>query len=119
MGAARVEVPQQSTVPLLKRLSSLLEVASLGVDVVCDETLDRGLGAAVGVGWPNGAVLGDGDHVLEAGGVTVNCSRGGEDDVGDVVALHGSEEGNAATDIYAVVFERDLTGLTNGLPTKH
>ena len=41
--------------------------------------------------------------------------RGGEDDVGDAVALHGAEEGNAAADIDAVVLEGNLARLSDSL----
>lgn len=115
VSTAGVEVAQQSAVPLLKGLASLGEVVTLGVDVVGDEVLNGGLGAAVGVGRANGAVLGDGNHVLEASGVAVDGGRGGENNVGNVVLLHGAEEGDAAADVDAVVLEGDLGGFTDGL----
>lgn len=103
MSTARVEVAEQSTVPLLKGLASLLEVVALGVDVVGNDVLNGGLCAAVGVGRADGAILGDGDHVGEAGGIAVDCSRRGENNVADVVAGHGAQERNAAADVDAVV----------------
>ncbi|POR37440.1 Putative quinone oxidoreductase [Tolypocladium paradoxum] len=105
VGAAGVEVAQQRGVPLLKGLAGLVEVAALGVDAVGDDVLDHRLGAAVGVGRADGAVLGDGDHVGEARRVAVDGGRRGEDDVGDVVALHGPQQGDAAADVDAVVLE--------------
>ncbi|KAJ6444934.1 LOW QUALITY PROTEIN: putative quinone oxidoreductase [Purpureocillium lavendulum] len=113
--AAGVEVAQQGAVPLVVGLASLLQVVALGLDEVGDDVLDHRLCAAVRVGRADGAVLGDGDHVGEAGGIAVDGRRGGEDDVGDVVALHGAEEGDAAADVDAVVLERDLTRLADGL----
>lgn len=115
MSTAGVEVTEQGTVPLLERLASLLIVASLSVDEVGDDVLNHGLGAAVGVGRADWAVLGDGDHVGDAGSIAVDGGGGGEDNVVDVVALHGAEEGDAATDIDAVVLEGDLAGLADSL----
>ncbi|KND92431.1 putative quinone oxidoreductase [Tolypocladium ophioglossoides CBS 100239] len=102
VGAAWVKVAQQGAVPLLEGLAGLLEVAALGVDAVGDDVLDHRLGAAVGVGGADRAVLGDGDHVGEARCVAVDGGRRGEDDVGDVVALHGPQEGDAAADVDAL-----------------
>lgn len=107
MRTARVEVAQQSAVPLLEGLALLFQVGALGIDVVGDDVLNHGLGAAVGVGRANGAVLGDGDHVGESSGIAVDSGGGGEDNVGDIVAGHGLEERNAAADVDAVVLERD------------
>ena len=58
---------------------------------------------SVDVGGADGAVLGDGDHVGDAGGVAVDGGGRGEDDVGDVVFDHGGEEGNGTADVDAVV----------------
>lgn len=115
MGAAGVEVSEQSAVPGLVGLALLLQVVSLGVDEVGNGGLNGGLGVAVGVGGPNGAILGDGDHVGEAGGVAVNGGGGGEDNVVDIVALHGAEEGDTSADIDAVVVERSHARLADGL----
>lgn len=83
--------------------------------MVGDDVLDHGLGATVGVGSTLGAVLGDGNHVLEAGGVAVDGGGGGEDNVGDIVAGHGLEERDAAANVDAVVLEGDLGRFANGL----
>lgn len=115
MRTARVEVAQQSAVPLLEGLALLLQVSALGVDMVGDDVLNHGLGAAVGVGRANGAVLGDGDHVGESSGIAVDGGGGGEDNVGDIVAGHGLEERDAAADVDAVVLEGDDGRLSNGL----
>lgn len=115
MGTAGVEVSQKGTVPLLVLLTSLLQVVALSVDKVGDDVLNHGLGAAVGVGRPNGAMLGDRDHVGEAGGIAVDGGGGGEDDVVDVVALHGAEKSDAAADIDTVVLEGNLAGLADSL----
>jgi len=115
VSTARVEVSEQSTVPLLEVLASLLQVVTLSVDEVADNVLNHGLGAAVCVGRSDGAVLGDGNHVGESGSIAIDGSGGGEDDVVDVVALHGAEEGDAATDIDTVVLEWDLARLADSL----
>lgn len=115
VGTTRVKVSQEGTIPLLEVLAFLLEVVALSVDIIGDDILNHGLGSAVGVGGTNGTVLRDGNHVGEAGGIAVYGGGGGEDDVGDVVSLHGSEKGDAATDIDAVVLERNLTRLADGL----
>ena len=115
--ASRVEVAQESTVPLLSLLllAGLDQVVALGVDHVGDGGLDGDLGVAVGVGWAERAVLGDGDHVGEAGRVAVDGGRAGEDNVVDVVADHGAQEAEGALDIDAVVVEGLLGGFSNGL----
>lgn len=115
VGTARVKVSEEGTVPLLVLLASLLKVVALSVNKVCDDILNHGLGAAVGVGGPDGAMLGDGDHVGEAGGIAVDGGGGGEDDVVDVVALHGAEKSDAAADIDTVVLEGNLAGLADSL----
>ena len=74
-------------------------------------------GAAIRVRRADGAVLRNGNHVLEAGGVTVDCGRRGEDDVGDIVTCHGAEQADCTVDICAVVFERDLARFTHSLPS--
>lgn len=112
---ARVEVPQQGSVPLLVGLVRLLEVVALGLDVVGDDALDHGFRAAVGVCRANWAVLGDGDHAGNAGGVAVDGRRGREDDVGDIVLGHRPQQRDAAADIDAVVFQRDLSRLAHSL----
>ena len=117
MGAGGVEVAQQSGVPLLAffLFALFLCFGALGVDGVGDDALDRRLRAAVHVGGADGAVFGDGDHVLEARGVAVDGGRGGEDDVVDIVLHHRGEEGDGASDVGAVVCEGDLARLANGL----
>lgn len=115
VGTAGVEVPQQSTVPGLVGFASLLEVVALGIHVVGNEVLNRGLGATVSVGRANGAVLGDRDHVLEAGGIAIDGCRGRKYNVGNVVATHGAEESDAAADIDAVVLEGLLARLADSL----
>lgn len=115
MGTARVEISQVGAVEVVKGLAGLLKFLALGVDVVCDDLLDKGLGVTVRVGGAGRTGLGDGNHVLEAGGVAVHGGRGGENDVGNVVLRHGSEKGNSAADIDAVVLERDFARLADGL----
>jgi len=84
--------------------------------MVRDHRLDGELCVAVWVGRAKRALFGDGDHALEAGRVAVDGRGGGEDDVGDVVLLHRSQEAEGAEDVDAVVLERDLAGFTNSLP---
>jgi hypothetical protein len=115
VSTARIKVSQQSTVPLLKLLACLFQVAALSLDKVGDDVLDHRLGAAVGVGRSDGAVLRDGNHVGESGSIAVDGSGGGENNVVDVVALHGTEERDATTDIDAVVLERDFARLADSL----
>lgn len=71
--------------------------------MVRDDLLVEKFGLAIGIGGPERAVLWDGDHIREACGVAVNGSGGGEDDVGDVVLGHGSEEADCAVNIDAIV----------------
>lgn len=90
VGTSGVEVAEQSTVPLLGLglVAGLGGVVALGVDHVGDGGLDGELGVAVRVGGAQRAVLGDGDHVGEAGGITVDGGGAGEDNVGDIVLDH-------------------------------
>jgi hypothetical protein len=115
-----VEVAQQSTVPLLSLslVSGLAGIITLGVDHINDGVLDGELGVAVGVSGAQRALLGDGDHVGEAGGITVDGGRAGEDNVVDIVADHGAQKVQSAVDVDIVVVQRLLTGLTNGLSSK-
>lgn len=85
-------------------LPLLLEVVALGFDVVGDAGLDCGFCAAVGVGGTDRAVLRNRDHVGEARRVPIDSGRGGEDDVGDIVAGHRGKEIDRAVDIGTVVF---------------
>jgi len=87
-----VEVTKQSTVPLLSLslVTGLSGVVTLGIDHVGDGGLDGELGVTVRVGRTQRALLGDGNHVREASGITVDGSRAGEDDVGDIVADHSA-----------------------------
>jgi len=90
VGTGGVEVAEQSTVPLLglSFVTGLDGVVALGVDHVGDGGLDGELGVAVGVCRAERAVLWDGDHVREAGCVTVDGGGTGEDDVCDIVLHH-------------------------------
>ena len=110
--AGGVEVAEEGGVPVVAGLIFLFGEDALGVDVVGDEVFDGGFGAAVGICGANGAVFGYGDHVGEAGGVAVDGGGRGEDDVGDVVFGHRSEEVDGAVDIGAVVFEGDFAGFS-------
>lgn len=115
MGAARVEVPQQSTVPLLERLARLLGIVPLGVDEIGDDQFDGALGASVRVGRANWAVLRDGDHVGDTSGIAVDRGGRREHNVRHIVLGHAPEEDNGASYIDAVVFERLLAGFAHSL----
>ena len=104
MRARRVEISEKSGVPVVAGLAFLLEVIALGFDVVSDTSFYGRLGAAVGVRRANRADFGYGYHVFKACSVAIDCSRGGEDDVRDVMACHGGQEADGAVDICAVVF---------------
>ena len=84
--------------------------------MIGNDSLVRGFGATIWVGGPNGAVFGDGNHVLEAGSVAVDGSRRREDDVGDIVACHGAEKTDRTVDVRTVVLQRNLARFTYSLP---
>lgn len=84
------------------------EVISLGFDVVRDDGLVGRLGTAIGIGRANWAVFRNRDHVRKACCVTIDCGRGGKNDVGDIVLGHAAEEADRSVDICAVVFQRDF-----------
>lgn len=115
MCTAWVEVPQQGTVELLIWLARLLVVPPFRLQILGDDGLDHDLCLAVGVGGADWAVLGDRNHVRNAGGIAVDGGRRGEDNVGDIVLLHGAQERDAAADIDAVVLERDQAGFADSL----
>ena len=96
---------------MVAALPLLLEIIALSLDVVGDEGFDSGFGAAVGVCRADGADLGDGNHVFEAGGVAVDGSRGGEDYVGDIVPGGRREEADRAIDVCAIVLQGYLARL--------
>lgn len=60
-------------------------------------------------------MLGNRDHIFETGRVAINSSRRREDNVGDIVFLHGPKKRDGATDVHAVVFERNLGRFSNSL----
>jgi len=104
MSASRVEIPQQRAVKLLSALSLLLRLRPFGIDVIRDHALYAKLRVTVWVCRPQRALLGNGYHVREACRVAVYGCGGREDDVGDMVFLHATEEGESAADVDAVVF---------------
>lgn len=113
-----VEVTQQSSVPLggFLGLTLLGEVVALSVDKVGDGSLNGELGVSVRVGGAQGAVFGDGDHIGETSRIAVDGGGAGEDNVVDIVFLHGAEEVDGAVDIDEVVIERFFARLADGLP---
>lgn len=112
-----VEVTEESTVPLLGLglVAGLGSVVALSVDHVGDGGLDGELGVTVGVGGAQRALLGDGDHVGEAGSIAVDGGRAGEDNVGDIVTNHRPQEVDGTVDVDQVVVQRLLAGLANSL----
>lgn len=84
--------------------------------MIGNDSLVRGFGATIRVGGPNRAVFGDGNHILEAGGVAVDGSRRREDDVGDIVTCHGAEKADRTVDVRAVVLQGNLARFAYGLP---
>ena len=117
VGTGGVEVAEQSTVPLLGLglVAGLGGVVALGVDHVGDGHLDGHLGVTVGVGGALGALLGDGDHVGETGGIAVDGGGAGEDNVGDIVLDHGAQQVDGAVDVDVVVVQRTLARLADSL----
>lgn len=117
VGTSGVEVTEQSTVPLLGLglVAGLDSVVALSVDHVGDGGLNGNLGVTVGVGGAQRALLGDGDHVGETGGIAVDSGGAGEDNVGDVVADHRAQKVDGAVDVDHVVVQGLLAGLADGL----
>jgi hypothetical protein len=117
VGARGVEVAEEGGVPLLCFcvVAGFMRSAALRVDGVGYHALDSRLGAAVDVGGADGAVLGNRDHVGDAGRVAVDSGGRGEDDIGHVVLDHGGEERDRPADVDTVVCEWDFGGLANGL----
>lgn len=115
MSTARVEVAEQSAVPLLEGLARLFGLPPFGFNMVANDGLNHHLCMTICVGGANGAVLGNGDHARNTGGITVDSGGGREDNVGDIVLGHGAEQGDAAADIDTVVLQWDFARLANGL----
>lgn len=117
VGTSRVEVTQQSTVPLagLGLVAGLGGIVALSVDQVGDGVLNSELGVSVGVGGAQRADLGDGDHVRETGSITVNGGRAREDDVGNIVADHRAQETDGAVDVDMVVVQGLLARFPDSL----
>ena len=117
MSTSRVEVAKESSIPLLSvRIVAFLGcLCPLGVNVVCDHQLTGEFGVAIGVGGSQWAILWDGDHVFEPGGIAVDCSRGGVDNVGHVVVLSSAQQSQCAVNVDVVVLEWDLSGFADCL----
>lgn len=115
VGACRVEVSQQRSIPLLIWLARLLQIIPLSIDVISDDRFDHAFSVSIWIGGANWAILGNGYHVGNSSRIAVDGRRRGEDDVGNIVLGHAAEEGDGSTNIDAVVFEGDLGGFTNGL----
>lgn len=116
MGARRVEVSQQAGIPFLDSLGVTLFLCfgALRADVVGDHEFRGEFRVSVRVGWAEWAFFGDGDHAGDTGGIAVDRGRGGVDNVGDIVAGSGAQEGEGAVDIDTVVVQGDLSGFSHG-----
>jgi hypothetical protein len=57
----------------------------------------------------------DWNHVGDSCRIAVDCRRGGEDDVVDIVLLHTAEESDGSAYIHTVVFKRLLARFTDCL----
>ena len=84
--------------------------------MIGNNSLVRGLGTTIRVGRPNGTVFGDGNHVLEAGGIAVDGGRRRKDDIGDIVTCHGTEKADGTVDVRAIVLQRYLARFAYCLP---
>lgn len=117
VAAGRVEVAQQTSIPLLhpRRVALFLCFGALRVDVVRDHQLRCKLGVAIWIGRPQGALFGDGNHARHSSCVAVDGRRGRVDDIGDIVARGRREEGQRPVDIDSVVVQRDLSRLAHCL----
>ena len=115
VSAGWVEVPEESSIPLLHRCTLLLRLRPLSMNVVRNDRFDGGFGAAIDVGWANGTVLWDGNHVGETSGIAIDGCRGREDNVAHIVLAHRAEKCDASIDVDTVVFQRNLSGLANRL----
>ena len=115
--ACGIEVAKKSSIPLLyvRFIAFLGSLCAFCADVVSNHQLAGELGVAVGVCRPEGTLFGNGDHVLETGSVAINSSRGGVDDVANIVVLGSSQKGECALNVDAIVVEWDLSGFTNSL----
>ena len=93
MAARRIEVPQEASVPLARAclVVGLSRIGALGVDVIGDHGLGDELCVSVGVGGAEGTLFGNGNHVLEPSGISIDGGRGGIDDVCDIVLLRRAQ----------------------------
>lgn len=76
VSTARVEVAEQSAVPLLEGLARLFGLPPLSLDMIGNDGLDHHLGMTVCVGGANGAALGNGNHARDTGGITIDSGGG-------------------------------------------
>lgn len=104
MGTSGIEVSEQGAVPARVRLNMIL-----------DHHLNHHLCPSVWVGRVDWAVLGNRDHVLMLGGVSVDGRRRGEDNIFDIVLLHCVKKGDGAADVDAVIFDGVFGGFSHGL----
>lgn len=118
MRTSWIEVSQQSTVPLLKWLASLLGIIALGINMIYDDQFDCALGSSVWVGRTNWAVLGDRYHVGNSSRIAIDSRRGGEDDVWDIVLGHAPEENDSPANIDTIILERNLGRFSHCLEHK-
>lgn len=115
VAAGRVEVAEQTSIPLLNAFSValLLSFGALGIDVVCDHEFGGKFCVAVGIRWAKWTLFGNGNHARDPSCIAIDGSRGGIHNVGDIVAGGRREEGECAGDIDSVVVEGDLSRFTD------
>lgn len=120
MSTRRVEVSKETSIPHVGFLSNYVRrvfksIGALGRDMVGYHVLHGGFGIAIGICGTDWALFRNGDHVGKAGCVAVDGRGGGEDDVGNIVAGHGTEETEGTVDIDMVIIEGSFTRFTDGL----
>ena len=89
-------------------LPLLFQLVPFCLYMVGDDRFDDGLCATVGVCRANRAMLRNRYHIREASCVTIDSGRGRENDVGDIMSGHGTEQTDGAVDIGSVVLERNF-----------
>lgn len=117
MTSRRIEVSQQCAVPVIPILPLLLEIVTLGLNMISDQGLDCSFCATIWICGTDGAMFWDGNHVFETCSIAVDGGRGGEDDVGDIMTSHRREQADGAIDVCPPIFQRNLSRFAYGLGT--
>ena len=108
MRTCRIEITEQSGVPVRSIFAGFCSIVTLCLDVVGDDVFVCGLGASIGVCRADRAMLWNWNHVWKACGVAIDGGRRGENDVGHIVLGHATEQADCAVHICAIVFKRDF-----------